>query len=116
MKKAELEVLDRMPVLFFCKDRDGRYLWCNTAFSEMAGVDVVGKTAADMPWSNQQKEMEKMDQDVFRTGDSNFMPIYIVNDQQTGDTYKTNLCKWLDEFEGQPAVYTMILIMDYSHA
>ncbi len=47
-------VLDHIPQRVFWKDRNSRFLGCNQAFAEDAGVsspqDVIGKTDYDMNW------------------------------------------------------------------
>ncbi|WP_406657380.1 PAS domain S-box protein [Methanolobus sp. ZRKC2] len=58
-------VLRYVPDLVFCKNKEGAYLDCNPAFSELAGLsvkEVIGKTDSDL--------FEKETADFFRMNDN----------------------------------------------
>ena len=66
-------VLDHLPLRVFWKDREGRYLGCNKAFADDAGVsasaDIVGKTVYDFPqWSATANLYAADDRQVLETG------------------------------------------------
>lgn len=66
------DVLDTVPVRVFWKDLTGRYLGCNLAVAQDAGLaspeDIVGKTDYDLPWKDQAAEYQKIDQEVIQSG------------------------------------------------
>ena len=48
-------ILDLLPQRVFWKDRDGRYMGCNSNFLKDAGMsEVVGLTDYDMPWTREE--------------------------------------------------------------
>jgi PAS domain S-box-containing protein len=50
------QLLDFLPARVFWKDRNLRYVGCNLAFAETAGVapaDIVGKDDFELPWKEQ---------------------------------------------------------------
>jgi PAS domain S-box-containing protein len=66
-------VLDHLPQRVFWKDREGRYLGCNKAFADDAGVpaapDIVGKTVYDFShWSAAADLYTADDRQVVETG------------------------------------------------
>ncbi len=67
-------VLDAIPVRVFWKDKSLTYLGCNKLFAEDSGLDtpeeVVGKTDYDMPWTTEEAEMFRADdQRVIESGE-----------------------------------------------
>ena len=58
-------VLDQMPSRIFWKDTNLRYLGCNLAFAQDAGVDspedVLGKTDYDLAWTPEDTELYRSD-------------------------------------------------------
>jgi PAS domain S-box-containing protein len=67
-------VLDAIPVRVFWKDKSLTYLGCNKLFAEDTGLDtpeeVVGKTDYDMPWTTEEAEMFRADdQRVIESGE-----------------------------------------------
>jgi PAS domain S-box-containing protein len=65
-------VMDNIPQAVFWKDRELRYLGCNQAFAEDAGLttpqDIVGKTDYDMPWTAQAEAYRSDDRLVMELG------------------------------------------------
>jgi PAS domain S-box-containing protein len=65
-------VLDSMPQRVFWKDRESRYLGCNKAFAEDAGLacpeEIIGRTDADLPWAGRLDTMTSVDREVLATG------------------------------------------------
>ena len=62
---------DSIPYLIFCKDTEGIYRWCNTAFSELAGIhkyQIVGKTDYEIFPKKVGEAFRKKDEEVFSTG------------------------------------------------
>ncbi len=67
------EVLNTVPQCVFWKDPAGRYVGCNEHFAQVAGYksvdEVVGRTDADMPWTPEQTEKYRRDdQEVLQHG------------------------------------------------
>jgi PAS domain S-box-containing protein len=58
-------ILDAIPQCVFWKDPQGRYLGCNAAFVQAAGLasraDIVGKTDFELPWSRAEAETYRAD-------------------------------------------------------
>jgi two-component system, cell cycle sensor histidine kinase and response regulator CckA len=58
-------ILDAIPQAVFWKDLHGRFLGCNAAFANAAGLEgpdeVVGKTDFDLPWPREQAEAFRSD-------------------------------------------------------
>jgi PAS domain S-box-containing protein len=67
-------VLDHIPQRVFWKDREGRFLGCNKAFAEDAGVatpqDAIGKTDYDMEWKDLADRYIADDRKVMETGEA----------------------------------------------
>lgn len=61
-------ILDQLPLRVFWKDRDSRYLGCNAAFAQDAGLscpaDIIGKSDFDLPWSANAAVLCAHDQEV----------------------------------------------------
>ncbi len=61
-----IELLKRLPVHVFWKDREGEYLGCNDLFAHNLGLAsveaVIGKTDYDLP-------VKKEDSDAYRRDD-----------------------------------------------
>lgn len=81
-KKAEIElaqsrqmlrlVLDNSPQRVFWKDRDSRFMGCNLAFAQDAGLEspeeIVGKTDYDLSWGEQAEAYRSDDKNVIQSG------------------------------------------------
>lgn len=67
-------VLDTIPVRVFWKDREGRYLGCNTLFARDAGharpADVLGKDDYAMGWREQAELYRADDREVMENGEA----------------------------------------------
>ncbi|HEY2021475.1 sensor domain-containing protein [Paraburkholderia sp.] len=65
-------LIDNIPQRIFWKDRESRYLGCNTAFVRDAGLaskeQVVGMTDDAMPWARSAVEFREDDRQVIATG------------------------------------------------
>jgi PAS domain S-box-containing protein len=62
-------VLDAIPVRVFWKDRQSRYMGCNSLFARDAGVtsvdDIVGRTDRDLVWSSDDAERyQRVDREI----------------------------------------------------
>ncbi|TAN49766.1 MAG: PAS domain S-box protein [Methylococcaceae bacterium] len=65
-------IIENAPVRVFWKDRDSRYLGCNTPFAKDAGRsrpdELTGKTDFDMGWKNQAELYRADDKAVMESG------------------------------------------------
>ena len=65
-------VVENVPLRLFWKDRDLRYLGCNTLFARDAGYsspdELIGRTDFDMAWAAQAGLYRKDDQEVLDSG------------------------------------------------
>ena len=65
-------VVEHVPLRLFWKDRDLRYLGCNSLFARDAGFaspdELIGKTDFDMAWAPQAGLYRKDDSDVLESG------------------------------------------------
>ncbi|CAN7518330.1 EAL domain-containing protein [Caballeronia sp. LjRoot29] len=66
-------LIDNIPQRIFWKDRDSRYLGCNSAFARDADLtskeQVVGMTDADLPWWRSAAQLREDDCRVIATGE-----------------------------------------------
>ncbi|MBX7183976.1 MAG: PAS domain S-box protein [Vicinamibacteria bacterium] len=83
-------IIETAPARIFWKDKDLRYLGCNTEFARDAGVinpaDVVGRTDLEMPWKEQAEQYRADDRAVMESG----LPKMDYEEPQTnpsGDTF-----------------------------
>lgn len=64
-------ILDQLPWRVFWKDKESRYLGCNLAFAQDAGLscpsDIMGKSDFDLPWSANAAVLRAHDQEVIAT-------------------------------------------------
>lgn len=65
-------ILERIPIRVFWKDRDCRYVGCNTLFAKDAGVsgpgEVIGRTDFDLCWAAQAEIYRADDRRVMESG------------------------------------------------
>ena len=65
-------IIESLPLRVFWKDRELRYLGCNSRFSRDAGLKspqaLVGKTDFDMPWKEQAEAYRADDEQVMASG------------------------------------------------
>ncbi|SHJ12600.1 PAS domain S-box-containing protein [Desulfatibacillum alkenivorans DSM 16219] len=77
-------ILDAAPVRIFWKDKDLRYLGCNTLFAKDAGFDdpkdMIGKDDYQMVWKRQAELYRGDDQEVIQSG----KPKLLIEEPQTG--------------------------------
>ena len=73
-KDLLLSVVENAPVRIFWKDRDSRYLGCNTHFAKDAGYfspdELTGKTDFDMGWKDQAELYRADDEEVMNSGNA----------------------------------------------
>jgi diguanylate cyclase (GGDEF)-like protein/PAS domain S-box-containing protein len=66
-------LIDNIPQRIFWKDRDSRYLGCNSAFARDAGLvskeQVAGMTDAELPWWRSAAQLREDDCRVIATGE-----------------------------------------------
>lgn len=67
------QIVDNIPHVVFWKDRESRYLGCNTSAARITGLaspaDIVGKSDFDMPWTRDEAEYyRKVDREVMESG------------------------------------------------
>ncbi len=67
-------IIESLPIGVWVKDCDGRYLQVNKVFRDLlAGIDVIGKTDADLPWPEQVREqIQRDDKAILENGISIF--------------------------------------------
>lgn len=85
-KERELlsNILATIPHSVFWKDKNMKYMGCNTNFARDAGLSdpylVIGKTDKDLPWSETETlRYEESDREVLETGEA----LYQVEEVQT---------------------------------
>jgi len=65
-------IVDDIPQRIFCKDLESRYLWCNRAFADDAGIStpeqIVGKNDFQMPWKDHAELYRIDDYNVMKSG------------------------------------------------
>jgi diguanylate cyclase (GGDEF)-like protein/PAS domain S-box-containing protein len=65
-------LIDNIPQRIFWKDRESRYLGCNSAFARDAGLaskdQVIGMTDADLPWWRSAEQLRDDDREVIASG------------------------------------------------
>jgi PAS domain S-box-containing protein len=70
-KELLQSIIEHAPIRVFWKDRDCRYLGCNSQFANDAGFatpeDVIGKTDFEMGWRDQAERYRADDQAVMRS-------------------------------------------------
>ncbi len=66
------QILDLIPANIYWKDSDGKYLGCNKAVLEMAGLnsreEIIGKTDYDLKWKDFANEIRKVDRIALEDG------------------------------------------------
>lgn len=77
-------IVESVPIRVFWKDRDSRYLGCNTLFARGAGLncpnELIGKTDFEMGWKSQAELYRADDKRVMESG----IPKLIYEEPQTG--------------------------------
>ncbi len=71
-KELLRRIIDTVPVRIFWKDRDFRYLGCNTLFANDAGArsqeEMIGKSDFEMPWHTHAQLYVQEDAEVIESG------------------------------------------------
>jgi PAS domain S-box-containing protein len=66
------QVLMAVPCAIFWKDRESRFLGCNTLFLQLGSLrsleEIIGKTDFEMPWSNRAEHYQRIDRMVLGSG------------------------------------------------
>jgi len=112
-QKFTAQIIDTIPMRIFWKDRDLRYLGCNTLFAKDAGLtrpdELIGKNDFDMCWKEQAELYRADDQQVM---DSNTPKLSYDEPQTTPEggriwlrTSKIPLHDEVDETIGMLGVY-----------
>ncbi len=110
MQASDLEIFNDMPFYFWVKSKDGVYLWGNTAINEFAGVPVAGKGDAELKWGANAEELRIADKEVWEKGAPDFTKEYV--DRSTRGYASLNVCKFIDEFEGQRCVFGVSFVIE----
>lgn len=103
----QLELLSDMPFAAFVKDEQGKYLWCNKFWLNLAGIKsldaVIGKTDRDLIWSDYAEQQHKIDQEVLTKG----KPIsQQMNVSVSGrDPFISNYCKFPGVLDGKKCIF-----------
>ncbi|ENY73883.1 sensory box/GGDEF domain/eal domain-containing protein [Aeromonas diversa CDC 2478-85] len=57
------QVFDQLPISLFCRDAEGRYLFCNRTFAQQAGfttpADLVGHYDHELPWGLRYRDEDR---------------------------------------------------------
>ncbi|MBZ6068150.1 EAL domain-containing protein [Aeromonas schubertii] len=57
------QVFDQLPISLFCRDPEGRYLFCNLTFARQAGFatpdDLVGRYDHELPWGDRYRDEDR---------------------------------------------------------
>ncbi|WP_277188100.1 EAL domain-containing protein [Caballeronia sp. BR00000012568055] len=95
-------VIDNIPQRVFWKDRDSRYLGCNTAFAHDAGLayneQVVGKTDFDLPWSAFAAAARIDDEEIMST---TVPKMHYERDVVMGDSLRTIVTSKMPLLDGE---------------
>lgn len=110
MQSSQLEVFNAMPFLFWAKDEDSRYIWGNRVINDFAKQDVVGKTDAELPWTDNAEELRADDREVLRTGKPIFRHEYV--DQSEKGEATLSVCKFLGELDGTKCVMGISFVIE----
>ena len=66
----ETILAENLPIIIFAKDKNSKYLFCNEATAEAAGLDsprqIIGKTDYDLFWRQYAEIYRDCDRDVMR--------------------------------------------------
>lgn len=110
------------PVYIFCKDRHGRFMFCNEPFAEIMGVDssssVIGKTDFQACW--------RIYAELYREGDCSVMAggvwqnVHETQNHADGNTYNILVSKYPffdknDEVIGVIGSYSKIPQQEYTN-
>ena len=76
----------------------------------MAGEEVVGKTDAELTWSDNAEALRAADAEVLRSGEPSFIHEFV--DQSAHGQATLNVCKFVGEFEGQQCVMGVSFVVE----
>jgi len=107
MTAKDLEIFNQMPITFYIRDKNSRFLWANNAMQDACDQDLIGKNDEGMPWQLYREELVESDRAVFATGETYYRGDWVMEDVVNQETLRVSICKWLDEFEGEPAVFCL---------
>ncbi|MGI9523986.1 MAG: PAS domain-containing protein [Hyphomicrobiaceae bacterium] len=109
MQSKDLEAFRNVPFLVWVKDDNWRYIWGNGAIDELAGERVVGKKDSELAWKAHAEALVKNDEEVLTSGRPHFMHERV--DHSEHGKASLNVCKWVDEFNGQSRVFGISFII-----
>ena len=101
MTRKELKIFNKMPFFFWVKDNESTYLWANKALRDMAGVEVVGKKDAELPWADSAETLRADDIKVLETGE----PLLLHEIVQKPNHNNLSVCKFVGDFEGKRCAF-----------
>jgi len=87
-------LIDSIPQIIVCKDRNSVFKGCNKNAAKVAGLDspeeIIGKTDYDLPWSEEESNFyRECDKRVMESGEAE---LHIIETQKQSDGKKA----WLD--------------------
>ena len=109
MQSKDLEIFNEMPVFFWFKDEDGKYLWVNRVLNEFAKVDMIGKTDHQLPWADNADALRAADNQVLETGKTVRLHEQVLDKPQKTTV---NACKWQGELNGKKGVFGVSFVID----
>lgn len=110
MQIKDLEVFNAMPLFFWVKDKEGRYIWVNRALSEMAQEDIIGKTDYELAWADNADAFRAVDKQVLETGKTQYLQEH-GNIPGRGNT-TLSVCKFVGELDGKRCGFGVSFIIE----
>jgi PAS domain-containing protein len=110
MRIKDLEIFNEMPLFFWVKDEEGRYIWGNRAISQFAGEEMVGKTDHELPWADQADALRALDKQVLETGKARFLHEYV--DESGHGKATLSVCKFVGELDGRKCAFGVSFIIE----
>ena len=114
MKIKDLAIFDQIPLNFFIKDEEGKYLWVNEAVCQLAQLgsreEIIGKTDLDLIWADSSDGLRQNDREVLETGktfkgqESATLP--------SGEMVTALACKFVGELDGKKCLIGIAIMND----
>jgi len=115
MQIKDLAIFDQMPIHFFIKDEEGKYLWVNEKFYKMAQLgsreEIIGKTDMDLIWAGDSDTIRKNDREVLKTGKT--LKTQESVKTSSGETLTAQVCKFVGELDGEKCLVAFAIIKDH---
>ena len=112
MQTQDLAIFDQMPIHFFIKDEEGKYLWVNEVVYKMAQLssreEMIGKTDNDMIWGGDSDTLRKNDRQVLETGQT--LKIQESVKLPSGETISAQACKFVGDLDGKKCLFGFAII------